>query len=375
MRGQASLEYVAALALLVLLLAGAGAAVAAPDLPGAVVHQMRVALCIVGGDICRASDAERRGLEPCVVAGEDHERETGVTALSLRTGDGQRWTLLRRSDGSFQLSAGSGTTLGVEGGAEVALGPVQAGATGTAAVTFRSGLVWDLADQAALDRMLDRIQGFDLANVFELLHAGFPTPTAAYQEGGGGLGGELTLKAAEELSGGADTRAIIGRRRAADSTTFYLDLGANSASSLADLVPGLDRHARVLAEYRTGASPSLTLRTTTRGRGDEETETEMRLPLEDPADAAAARRLAFLNLDDPTFALRDVLARAREHGTVQRLRYVTKRDDGDWAYGAALGVKLGLDHSESVLRRQLVDARVLDGGPTPARRADCLGVD
>src|SRR4051812_35158615 len=102
-RGQASVEYIAAVALVVLALAGAGMAMAAPELPGAVVAKLRLALCIVGGDVCRRSDAAARGLEPCLVSGEEHARETGLSFLFIRGSGSEVWSVERLSDGRVRL--------------------------------------------------------------------------------------------------------------------------------------------------------------------------------------------------------------------------------------------------------------------------------
>ena len=86
--GQASIEYVAVLALLALVLGGAGAAVAAPDLPRALARHARVALCVVGGDVCRSEDARAAGLAPCVVNAERRESERGITVVLVRAARG-----------------------------------------------------------------------------------------------------------------------------------------------------------------------------------------------------------------------------------------------------------------------------------------------
>jgi hypothetical protein len=97
----------------------------------------------------------------------------------------------------------------------------------------------------------------------------------------------------------------------------------------------------------------------------------MHLPLSDPADRAAALRVAFVSVADAGLAVRDLLARIRARGTVERLRYRTRADTHGWSYGLDLGLELGADRASTVLRRELVDAEVVNG-PFPARRFDCL---
>ena len=59
--GQATIEYVAALALLAAILVLAGPAVGAPDVGKLVYGKMRLALCVVGGDVCSSAQAARDG--------------------------------------------------------------------------------------------------------------------------------------------------------------------------------------------------------------------------------------------------------------------------------------------------------------------------
>jgi hypothetical protein len=370
-RGQASVEYVAAIALLALVLAGAGVAIAAPGLPGAVVAKLRLALCIVGGDVCRRSDAAARGLEPCLVSGEEHARETGVSFLFLRGSGSETWSVERLSDGRIRLSAGYGQGLGATAGLGLHLGPVSAGGSAEGTVGFRSGRTWVLPDAAALSALLARVRGYDLASSLHTIAASFPPPTETYLEGGGEGGAELAVEAVRAVpGGGGEGRAALGRRRGPDGTTYYVDLGADATGPLAAAVPGLDRHGRLVAEYTTGSPPAITLRSSARGRGTE-VETVMHLPLSDPADRAAALRVAFVSVADAGLAVRDLLARIRARGTVERLRYRTRADTHGWSYGLDLGLELGADRASTVLRRELVDAEVVNG-PFPARRFDCL---
>ncbi len=372
--GQASTEYVAVLALLAIVLAGAGTAIAAPEIPRAVVHELRKALCIVGGDVCRSSDAARRGLEPCVVADEEHERETGINFVFFRTTGGEQWSVQRRSDGRFLLSASYDQHLGGTTGFGAKLGPVlNAGGTLGATAGFRSGRTWEVPDEAALRRLLDRVDGFDLSNSLNTFAARFPEPASTFLEGGGTGNADLAASALKGIpAGGAGARGAIGRRKERGHTTYYLDLGAGSTGPLADALPALDRNGSVLAEWRTGDPPALTLRTAS-GHGDTEVQSVAHLRLDDPADLAAARRLAFVSLADPAFAARDLARRIAARGSVQRFTYRTTTDDDAWSYGLELGATLGADHSASVMRRKLVDAQILNG-PLPARRADCLGI-
>ena len=88
-RGQATIDYVALLAVLALLL-GAATAVAATGAPGvtnAVMSQLRRALCIVTGQACTS----HREL-PCVVASRRDAKHVAVTIVIIRI-DGDRYVL------------------------------------------------------------------------------------------------------------------------------------------------------------------------------------------------------------------------------------------------------------------------------------------
>ncbi|MGI8622109.1 MAG: hypothetical protein ACR2NB_01170, partial [Solirubrobacteraceae bacterium] len=269
--------------------------------------------------------------------------------------------------------------LGATAGVGLGFGPVLGlGASAHAEAGFRSGRTWELPDEGALKRLLARVHGFDLANgvATEIATevAGFPKPDATFLEGGGGGGVGLAAAALKDLPvGTGDARAAVGRRTGHGRTTYYLDLGGDTSGPLVDALSALDLHGRVLAEWTTGDPPAITLRTVGSGHRDEETETVAQLRLDDPADLAAARRVAFLDLADPTLAARELVRRIARRGTVQRFTYRTTTEDDDWSYSLSLGVKLGADHSTSVVHRKLVDARVLNR-PVPARRADCLGI-
>jgi hypothetical protein len=370
-RGQATVEYLAAVALLVLVLAGAGVAVAAPDLPGAVVAKLREALCIVGGDVCTSADAARRGLEPCPVDTEDHERDRGVSFLFFRAGGSETWSVQELSDGRILLSAGYGQSFDLTTGIGFSLDVVGAGGSARGGLAFRKGQTWVLPNRAALDRLLARVHGYDLSNGLNTFMARFPPAEETYLEGGGEGAAKLSLTLLKSIGGNATARAMLGRREGPGGTTYYADLGGDAGESLTSALPALALHGHVAAEYAAGSPPVLTLRAAGRGRGSEESDAVLRLPLSDPGDRAAALRDVFLNVVDPTVAFADLLGRIRAHGTIERLRYRVHAAGHAGNLSVALLAKLGYDHSSSVLRRKLIDAEVL-GGPFPAQRQDCL---
>ena len=129
--GQTTAEYAALLALVGAALAGAGVAVGLGGVATAVADGVRTGICIVAGDVCRASDAAAAGLSPCTVA--EHTRGEGLTftVASLRLGADDGWTAARRSDGSMLIThaqtrkVGGSVGIGVEAsplGLEVGVG-------------------------------------------------------------------------------------------------------------------------------------------------------------------------------------------------------------------------------------------------------------
>ena len=91
--GQATTEYIAAIALIAVILALAAPAVGAPSIASAVVHQMQRALCIAGLDICDARMAADAGLAPCPMKTDVTGHEGAVTVFSIKLGN--RGTLHR----------------------------------------------------------------------------------------------------------------------------------------------------------------------------------------------------------------------------------------------------------------------------------------
>src|SRR5688500_5702857 len=84
--GQASLEYVAALALVAAVLAVAAPAVGAPDVPKLVVGKLRLAICLVANDVCSDAAAKAAGLAPCPLESQLWGHEVSATAFSVELG-------------------------------------------------------------------------------------------------------------------------------------------------------------------------------------------------------------------------------------------------------------------------------------------------
>src|SRR4051812_9692212 len=117
-RGQGTVEYLAVVLLVALVMGGATAAAARAtdtDLATAVPHEIRRALCIVTGGDC---DRDRA---PCDVATDTTSRSWEVGVAVLRVGHGRAIVVERRSDGSYLVTLTKAPSAGVEsiGGAHV----------------------------------------------------------------------------------------------------------------------------------------------------------------------------------------------------------------------------------------------------------------
>ena len=115
--GQASLEYVALLAVLGVLLGGALAfSGALPPLARSLSGALRHGICLVSGSICTPGEAAAAGLEPCPLF-RRHQQEQGtvsVAVITLQRGDSM--VIERLSDGRVKVSfvdyEGAGATVG-----------------------------------------------------------------------------------------------------------------------------------------------------------------------------------------------------------------------------------------------------------------------
>lgn len=161
-RGQATIDYVVVVALVALVLAVGGTAVAAPGVANAVVSSVRRALCIVTGGGCTTVRPR-----PCTVRSESRDERVTVYAGVIRLGD--HAGLLREvlSDGSVRITQiddlEAGLNLGVGGEAHLHVGGIAIG-TGEVAGAAAMGELgtrrsWLLPDSAAADRLVARLRG------------------------------------------------------------------------------------------------------------------------------------------------------------------------------------------------------------------------
>lgn len=365
--GQASAEYVALLALLVAVLAGAGLLVAPPALGAKVSRALRTAICIVGGDVCRSADARAAGLAPCAVREDTRGTGGGLSVAFVELGGGDELTLTRRSDGSVVVTSGQHERGGVGLGLGTDLSPlgVHLVADASMAVRFADGQSWELADEAAAARFVRAVRA----------GGPLPAPTWTYREAGESA--ELEVGA-----GGAGGAALVtvGRRTGRGQTTRYVAGRAEGAVLDALDVDGLPGGQRsVVLEHTTdGAGPrELVFRVARAGASGRAEEVTGRLDLRDPANRAVAERLLRPRLPTGPALLADLRAvarRVREAGTIEWAAYDVQEDDGGFELSAKLGLELGLRVERARRTRRLTDASVWSAADGDRRRVDCTGV-
>jgi hypothetical protein len=379
--GQAAVEYVGLLLVLVAVLAAAGPVAGAPDIPRAVAHGLRLGLCIVTGDVCTARQATEAGLPPCPMASRVDGADIGATLFSIDLGAHGSVTMTPRSDGTVQVSWSAGVYRGVSAawGLQVSAGTLHlaAGASVAAGIRMADGRGWTLANALEAQRFAAQLPG-------SLTSARWPADWTSFEAGpeASAQVGATVGRGNAALSGigvSAAGSLGLGARITRDHlVTLYLraSLGGPEVSLPFVQTPGRGR-IDLVAEYTlAGDGPrSLVLRRAVPSRHNTRvTDTVATLDLTDPANwAVAAPVIGRLRTPSGRLAdLRAVLARIRVAGTIQR--YVSTVDDS--STGASLsfgeGLKFGVGASRVKVRRHLVDARAWTPGSAVRARADCL---
>ncbi len=354
--GQTTAEYTALLALVAVVLASAGAVVGPGEIGAAVVRGVRTGICIVGGDICRASDAAAAGLEPCTVGERYEGGGTTVSVAWLRIGGGRELTVATRSDGSVLVTrtaehrAGAGVGLGIEASP---LG-LEVGVEGSIDFTVARGEAWEFEDAAAARRFLG---GEDVPPTWRFGEAGeVLTGSAGMSLGGSTLAGvEASARAAEG--------ARVGRGR----TTLYMRMRLSSGIKLPGGVGiGGPTSGDVMTELTlVGDEPrEVAFRTVGRSAGGGRVaDTVARLDLRDPANRAAA---------DAAPDLPSLLRLAVQRGVVERAVYDVDEDARGLELAVRIGAQLGLDAADVRVQRRLVAASAWTPGSQELVREDCL---
>jgi hypothetical protein len=372
--GQTTAEYAALLALVAAALAGAGALVGLGAIATAVADGVRTGICIVAGDVCRASDAEAAGLSPCTVA--EHTRGEGLrfTVLSLRFGADDGWTAARRSDGSVLITHAERREVGLKVGIGAEASPLglDVGVDGKLDYTLGSGRAWEFPDTASAVRFLKAEDRDDVEPTWRFGDAGAALNAGA-EAGVGGV--ELTgLETTAEAAGGVR----VGR----GLTTYYVrtryDLldGRAWVPGAGARLGGPPAHGAIVELTRDRAGVrELAFRSVGPGASaGQVVETVARLDLRDAANRAAAAPLLAHRLPWPPAVASELwalLLRTVSTGVVERAVYDVRDGSQELELAAKFGLALGVEGNEVKLDRRLVAASAWTHGSRERAREDC----
>ena len=383
--GQGSLEYVGLVALVAAALAVAAPAAGLAGVPAQVAGAVRTGVCIVGGDVCRASDAAAAGLAPCTLAERRRGGGLAVTVLSVKLGGEHRFLVARRSDGSVAVAKIATDDLAASGGLGFEAGPLKAGVEAEAGIRVAAGIGWEFRDAASARRFL--------AEAMQGLSPSVRRWPVAWRSGDAGLAtsGWAGLGVIAEDDRGRTARtpaagieveaeSAVGARIARGSTTLYLRAeatGPRTTGVLSGLL-GSGPRGPMVAEYTRdrGGPRELAFRVTARGaREHRVVETVARLDLRVPANRAVAERLLRHRAPWPPAAARDLreaIRHAVRAGTVERSVFAVEDGSKSLEIAARLGAEIGLEAGYAKVDRRLVAASAWTAGSTERAREDCL---
>jgi hypothetical protein len=370
--GQGTTEYVGLLALVAATLLSAGMLVGLDDVGAAVAREIKTGICIVGGDICRRSEAQAAGLEPCTVSDRSRGSGATVSVAWLRIGGKDGWSVATQSDGSVVVTR----TEGRSGGAGVGLGVeaspfgLELGVEGKADLTVMKGAAWEFPDAATA-------AGF-------LAGKAHPEPTWRFGEAGDVLTAEAGAKVGGATLTGVDAsmRAAGGARVGKGRTTLYIRSRLDTGATV-----WLPRHRSQLAGPSTGdvmveltlehgAFREIAFRTGAKGSAPgREVDTVARLDLRDPANRAEAGHLLTRGLPwtkNVAADLHRLMLYTVQRGTVERSVYDVSDESGTFSLAARLGLELGVDLDKVKVQRRLVSASAWTPGSQERVREDCV---
>lgn len=374
-RGQAASEYVAILLVVVAALTGAATlAVAVPGVGERVVTTVRTGLCIVGGDVCRSSDAIAAGLKPCVTSQRSRRQETTVDIAVVRLGGHGEWQLALRSDGQAVVTRLEENELGGTVGVGLTFSPagVDAAASATLVAGYRGGRAWRFPDARSAGAFL-------AAATRDASARAARAPNVRWHAINGQANGEASVAIADLARAGISTGAsdAIGLRSEGARRTLTLDLRLDDpllSGILHGLAPNAGTQRSWVADvsWEGGKARELALRAAT-GRAGRQEEYSARLDLRDAGNRAAAERLLQPSTSTPA-DLAALAERMRTHGVIEQAAYSVSEERRGFTVAGKLGLALGLAHHRITAERRLVDAIAsIRGGPLQ-RRFDCTGV-
>jgi hypothetical protein len=405
-RGQAGVEFIGVLLLVVVVLGAAGFVADGSGIPQSVDHQLMRALCVVRGGECEQDRA------PCAVATNRHEASASARILVFRVGADKTIVREERSDGTIAITVAYGKQAGLElaEGVHLAVSLGHGGLglggelTASAVATSEHGFTWTMRDAAAADALVARL-GVSRRELLRRVAAGrLQPPTQRYDQGGFTVGGGIargngTLALSSGDVAGSRVDTPTGRR------TLYVQRSVEGALSLTAGPGGVTGSQRARERYaitydRAGRPVDLMVMTAGRYRvsmdlparlqpavgllsvptGHARTYVEeTHLDLTEPESLRAAT--AFIDqvrhpdaVDSASIAVADALRRRLDAvGVVHARTYdADERRYGVDASVGFKGIRIGGEISRTLEDSHLVAAttRGLDG--VWRKRADCL---
>jgi hypothetical protein len=397
-RGQATVDYVAFIALVAALLTAAlaFASAGAPGIVNAVAGQIRHALCVVGGGPCLNPRPR-----PCAVATRRDARHYAVSLVVVRY-DHDRYVLREvMSDGTIRLTVARSNAVGAELGAGGHANVTMRGRTVGMTEEARAGL----QGVHAVGRVFVARDEREAAAFLRAIGAGGDPPVSArevFYEGG--IRGVATIGVGQSVAG-ASLRglgsAMVGARR--DRRTGALTLAVNAGSSgwgavlvalggpagtterTANLALTLDRRRRptelslsASGTLAAGAAlpPTLTralggrVAAISAGEHGRRFELAARLDLRDPLVAAAWAR--FRDAPGSAVAIRGLGEMIRERAHLDLRTYHTSSTSRGASAGVGQGVQVGGEIEHTVESSRLLAAASRPAGGLWEQRLDCL---
>jgi hypothetical protein len=405
-RGQAGVDYVAVLLLVVVVLGAAALVADGSGIPRSVDHQLIRALCIVRRGECEQDRA------PCAVATDRREDAASARILVFKVGGDKTIVREERSDGTIAVTVAYGKQAGFEIGEGVHLavslgrGGIGLGGelTASAVATSEHGYTWVVRDPAAADALIARL-GISRSRLERLVAAGhLQEPTQRYDQGGFGVHGDVsrgrgTIALSSDDVAGSRIDASTGRR------TFYVQRTVEGALSLTGGPGGVTGARRTRERYavtydRSGRAVDLMVMSAGRYRASIDLPArlqpavgllsvptghartyveETHLDLTDPESLRVAA--AFLDqvrhpdaVDSASVAVADALRRRLDAvGVVHARTY--DADERRYGVDGSIGVKgirIGGTLSRTLEDSRLVAATTRGVDGVWRKRADCL---
>lgn len=413
--GQASVEWVAVVALIAVVLGATGTALAQAGFLGrGVTRQLARAVCVVSAGDCW------RDREPCVVASDSKARGVSVQLYLVKLGGGSVALVEQRSDGTYAVTRGSSKMLTIEATAGPQYGfalaglDVSAAAALTAAYggTSEGGRTWILPSRAAVDQLLDGLSdrpvtgGGGRGATPQVIHGSAPPPDITYNK----LATEASINASvgahtgkDGISlGTADLRFDRDAGTRVDHRTGHSTIYSQATSRI--LLDGAgvlglrsETGGELYAVELDAAGRPLDLRVTATGRYGGTADlpaalqpvagmlgpgaagrafaVDAHLDLTDPANLAAARDLLDAmrpHFGSPAAATRALRERLAAHGTIEARVVDRTEDAGTNSLALPAGPKASLrwDHANVATRLRAAVSRGLDGQWIP--RTECV---